>query len=103
LRIAGAYWTFVTAAFLVLLSARFYLIGEGAIPIAFVTFPESVVAIWVYSWLRPDPTGPYYTLINYSALGTFVVFPLISGGLNSLALYWLTTVVQRWRQRRQTV
>ena len=98
--VAGGYWLLVVAAFLALQGVGFDMIGWGAIPVAALTLPWSILILMARPSLPPDPSRPYHDPL-ISSLGTFVLFPLICGALNALLLYWLVSVVQRRRIARQ--
>jgi hypothetical protein len=98
--VAGGYWLLVVAAFLALQGVGFDMIGSGAIPVAALTLPWSILIIMAHPSLPPDPSRPYHDPL-VSSLGTFVLFPLICGALNALLLYWVVSVVQRRRIARQ--
>jgi hypothetical protein len=100
--VAGGYWLLAIAAFLILQGAGFDMIGSGAIPVAALTLPWSALMIMAHPSLPPDPSRPYHDPL-VSSLGTFVLLPLICGGLNAFTLYWLVTAVQRWRKRKTIV
>ncbi len=86
-------------AFLILRLAGFDMIGHGAIFIAALTMPSSVLMLLAHPSLPPDPARPYHDLLA-SSIATFVLFPLICGGVNALAIYWLASMIQRRRHRR---
>jgi hypothetical protein len=81
--------------------AGFDMIGTGAIPIAVLTAPSSVLMMMAHPSLHLDPTRPYYDPL-VSSLGTFVLLPLVCGGLNATILYWLVSVIQRRRHRNKS-
>lgn len=95
--VAGIYWGLTIAVFLALQSTGFDMIGDGAIPVAFLTFPWSVLLIMAHPTLHPDPSRPYHDPL-VSPLGTFLLLPLLSGALNAVILYWLVAAIQRRRK-----
>jgi hypothetical protein len=94
--VAGGYWLLAIVAFLVLQGSGFDMIGSGAIPVAGLTLPWSVLMMMAHPSLPPDPSRPYHDPL-VSSLGTFVLLPLICGGLNAFTLFWLVSSVQRRR------
>jgi hypothetical protein len=97
--VALSYWLLTILIFFVLQHAGWDMIGEGAIPIAALTLPWSMLVILAHPSLPPDPSRPYHDPL-VSSLGTFILFPLICGGVNTLALYWIVGAVQRRRRRK---
>ena len=74
------------------------MIGTGAIPIAALTIPWSILLMMVHPSIHPDPTRPYYDPLG-SPLGTFILVPLLCGGLNAIVIYWLVAAIVRQRRR----
>jgi hypothetical protein len=74
------------------------MIGSGAIPIAGLTLPWSVLMMMAHPSLPADPSRPYHDPL-VSSLGTFILLPLICGGLNAIAIYLLVGAIQRRRGR----
>jgi hypothetical protein len=99
--VAGGYWVLTIVAFLMLQLAGFDMLGTGAIPMAVLTAPSSVLMMMAHPSLHLDPTRPYYDPL-VSSLGTFVLLPLVCGGLNASILYWLVSVIQRRRRRNKS-
>ena len=99
-KIAAAHWIAVLLAFFAMQRAGFDMIGSGAIPIAALTAPWSLLAIAVTSSLS---SAPSQTLLHpfISTVGTFVIFPVICGGLNTILIFVVGLAIQRRRNRRK--
>jgi hypothetical protein len=97
--VAGSYWVLMIMAFLLLQLAGLDMIGHGAILIAMLTLPSSVLMLLAHPSLPPDPSRPYHDPLA-SSFATFVLFPLICGGVNAFAIYWLVSTIQRRRHRK---
>jgi hypothetical protein len=95
--VACAYLALTIAVFIALQVTGWDMIGSGAIPVAVLTAPWSILVIMAHPSFHPDPATPTYDPL-VSSLGTFVLFPIACGGLNAIILYWLISVVQRRRQ-----
>jgi hypothetical protein len=92
--IAGAYWALVLVVFLLLQSSGADMVGDGALPIAALTVPWSLLAIAVGS---VAPQAQLHPLI--SPLGSFFIFPVLSGGLNAVLIAIIWSAIQRGRHR----
>jgi hypothetical protein len=99
LAIAAAYWLLTLVVFFAMQVDGFDMLGEGALLIAGVTVPWSLLVIAMTSSASSAPSG---TLLRpfISPIGTFVLFPVVCGGLNAIAIFWLMSAVKRWRQPR---
>jgi hypothetical protein len=91
--VAGAYWGLVLAASVVLRLSGADMIGTGALPIAALTVPWSLLAIAVGSSATPDQLSPLV-----SPLGTFIVFPVLCGGLNAVLIVVAWSAIRRRRR-----
>jgi hypothetical protein len=96
--VAGAYWIAVVVVFLVLKQIGYDMIGIGAGAIAALTAPWSLLAIAVTTSLS---TSGHHVLLRplISTAGTFLLFPVICGGLNAGTVFLLGSVIQWWRKR----
>jgi hypothetical protein len=95
--VACGYLALTIAVFITLQLTGWDMIGPGAIPVAVLTAPWSILVIMAHPSFHPDPGRPTYDPL-VSSLGTFMLFPIVCGGLNAIILYWLISVVQRRRQ-----
>ena len=96
---AGSYWALTITAFLILQLAGFDMIGPGAVFIALLTVPLSVLMFLAHPSLTLDPVRPDHNLLA-SSIGTLILLPLICGGVNALAIYWLVGAIQRRRRHK---
>ena len=78
--------------------AGFDMIGNGAISIAAMTAPWSLLAIALTTSLS---SAASQSLLHpfISTIGTFVVFPVVCGGLNVILIFILGSAIQRRRRR----
>ena len=90
--VSGVYWGLVLAMSFVLQVSGADLIGIGALPIAAVTVPWSLLAIAVGSRATQDQLSPLV-----SPLGTFIVFSVLCGGLNAVLIAVVWSAIQRRR------
>ena len=98
-KIALGYWTAVVLVFFMMLGAGFDMIGDGAIPVAAMTAPWSLLVIGMVT--SPVPPHPAVLQSCISTVGTFVIFPVICGGVNACLLFGLFSVVESRRRRRK--
>jgi predicted PurR-regulated permease PerM len=101
LLLGGGYWALTIMVFLILQSTESNTIIPEALRIAAaLTLPWSVLMLTVAGpILLPHPARPYYDPLA-SSLGTFILLPLICGGLNAIVIYWLVSIIQRRRHRK---
>jgi hypothetical protein len=96
--VSGGYWALVILAYLVLKLKGADMTAMGALWSLLLTIPSSIfttgLASIPHNLYQPDP-GPLS-----SSFGTFILLPLISGGVNAVAIYWLVSAFRRWRSRR---
>ena len=97
-KIAAAYWLAVLLTFFAMQRAGFDMIGDGAILIAAMTAPWSLLAIGLTTSLS-SPASRSLLHPFISTIGTFVVFPVICGGLNFILIFTVGSAIQR-RPRR---
>ena len=93
----------VAALFLVLISGGGDVTGEGVGLVIMPTLPSSLLMLPLISVVGPlflTASNPPYRDPLDSSLGMFVLFPLISGGINSLIIYWFVSAIQRRRGRK---
>jgi len=97
-KIAAGYWIIVWLAFFAMQRAGFDMNGSGAIPVAALTAPWSVLVIALGSspWSAQHQSA--FHAIE-SPLGTFVIFAILCGGLNAALLLTLPSAFQRARKR----
>lgn len=81
--IAGCYW-----ALIIVVCSLFFagsdIKGIGAIPVAALTLPSS---LFLFFFTQP--------MVRDTALGNFVVFPLLCGGLNAFFIFAVVYAIQR--------
>lgn len=97
-KIAVAYWIAMLLTFFAMQRAGFDMIGNGAISIAAMTAPWSLLAIALTTSLS---SAASQSLLHpfISTIGTFVVFPVVCGGLNVILIFILGSAIQRRRRR----
>jgi hypothetical protein len=96
--LAGGYWLFTILIFFWVKYAGWDVTTDGALPIAGVTLPWSLLVMAMTSSAISTPARDLVqTLI--SPTGTFVLFPVICGGLNAATLYGLMTLIRQKRRR----
>jgi hypothetical protein len=95
--IAVGYWLFTMLVFFGLQNAGMDMIGTGGIPMAVLTLPWSLLVIAMTS---SASSAPALSLLHSptSPVRTFVLFPVICGGLNALAIYGLLIATGRRKQ-----
>ena len=96
-KIAAAYWIVVLLVFFGLQAAGFDMIASGAIPLAALTIPWSLLVIAATSSIS---SGPSQTLLQpfISTVGTFLIFPIVCGGLNAVLIFILLSALERRRR-----
>jgi hypothetical protein len=97
-KIAAGYWAAVLVVFLSMQAAGFDMIGNGAIPVAAVTAPWSLLVIAATSSTSSTPSQALLRPF-ISTVGTFLIFPALCGGLNAVLIFTLGTAIQRRRHR----
>jgi len=97
-KIAAAYWGGVLLVFLGLQVAGFDMVGNGAIPVAALTAPWSLLAIAATSSLVSAPSQALLRPL-ISPVGTFLIFPVLCGGLNAALVFVLVSAIRRRRSR----
>jgi hypothetical protein len=97
-KIAAAYWIAVLLVFFAMQRAGFDMIGDGAIPIAVLTAPWSLLAIAATSSLSSALSQALLRPF-VSTVGTLLVFPVVCGGLNAILIFVLGSAIQRRRNR----
>lgn len=97
-KIAAAYWAGVLLVFVGMQAAGFDMIGNGAILVAVLTAPWSLLAITATSSLSSAPSQELLRPL-ISPVGTFLIFPVLCGGLNSVLVFMLVSAIQRRRHR----
>jgi hypothetical protein len=70
--VAGGYWVLTIVAFLILQIIGFDIIGSGAIVIAALTLPWTVLMMMAHPSLPADSSRPYHDPL-VSSVGTFAV------------------------------
>ena len=97
-KIAAAYWIVVLLVFFCLQAAGFDMIASGAIPLAALTIPWSLLVMAATSSMSSVPSQ---TLLQpfISTVGTFLIFPIVCGSLNAVLIFVLLSALERRRHR----
>jgi hypothetical protein len=94
-KLAVVYWIIVILAFFAVQWAGFDMISIGAIPMAALTAPSSLLAMAITTSLPEAILRPLT-----STVGTFFVFPVVCGGLNAILIFLLGLAIQHRCNRR---
>lgn len=97
-KIAAAYWIFVLLVFFALQATGFDMIASGAIPLAALTIPWSLLVMAATSSISSVPSQTLFQPF-ISTVGTFLIFAIGCGGLNAVFIFVLVSALER-RQRR---
>jgi hypothetical protein len=99
-KIAAGYWSLVLFAFFGMQAGGFDMIASGAIPVAVLTAPWSLVAIAVVTSCLASDSARTTCQPLISAPGTFLVLPVLCGGLNAILVFVTMSAIQRKRTGR---
>jgi hypothetical protein len=97
-KIAAAYWIAVLLVFLGMQAAGFDMIASGAIPIAALTAPWSLLVIAATGSVSSAPSEALLRPF-ISTAGTFFIFPVLCGCLNAVLIFAVGSAIQRRRNR----
>lgn len=89
----------VVVVFVGLQAAGFDMIASGAIPVATLTAPWSVLLIAATSSVSSAPAEAMLRPFVISTGGTFFLLVVVCGGLNSALIVMLASVIERRRNR----
>lgn len=100
-KVAAVYWMIVLILFFVLQSSGADMIGTGAVLVGLLTVPSSALVIAVTSSSAFDASQA--TLQPFiSSFGTFLILPVLCGGLNAALIFMLVAWIQRRRHRSES-
>ena len=97
--IAGAYWIAVLMAFFRMQHAGYDMIGTGALLIAYLTAPCSLLSFAIANSISLGPGEAQFRQFLTSDSATFVIFPVFGGGLNAALIFALASAIQRYHRR----
>src|ERR1019366_3174213 len=81
---AGAYWITTVAVFVLFDLMGFDMFASGAIPVIAVTIPSSFLIALIFTASASVPfLKPILDPLMISTAAMFVLFPVLSGGLNA--------------------
>lgn len=100
-KIAIAYWIVVLLSFFGMQAAGFDMIASGAIPVAALTVPWSLLMIAATSSISSASSQALLEPFISSTIGTFLILAVVCGALNAVLIFMLLSAIERRRHRGQ--